>query len=205
MCELHNNHTHQGESGPGLDQRRLRAFQLQRDFERAHGRRRLYQSWAPSPESAHEEWKGEKVKKKNHIFLIISLYIRSQLQNNYISRRSNLPHLHVLHLVGLLVAGLPAFLSSRGLLDIQVVAVDRSAAIKCRRLPQDHGGGVANLQHMKTNRRTSEDKSDSLNNVGTIFGIGYLSGMPCGKYKVPELTTVSTLLPQSLLFLYHCN
>lgn len=61
---------------------------------------------------------------------------------------------------------LPASLSSRGLLDIQIVAIDRSAAIKCRWLPQNHDWGVTNLQHMKTNRRTLEDKFDNLKNVG---------------------------------------
>lgn len=73
MCELHNNHTHQGESGPGLDPTLLRAFQLQQDSEHAHGRRRMYPTSAPSPESAREESKG--MLKNNAVLFISRPYI----------------------------------------------------------------------------------------------------------------------------------
>lgn len=70
----------------------------------------------------------------------------------------HLPHLHVFHLVDLFMNTFPAFLTSRGLLDVQVVAIDRRATIKHRWLPQDHHRGVTDLQYMKTNRNTLKIK-----------------------------------------------
>lgn len=94
------------------------------------------------------------------------------LSNRMTEKRAlHLPHLHVFRLVGLLVNSLQAFLSSRGLLEIQIVAIDRSAAIKCRWLPQDHDGGVTNLEDMKTNRSTLEDKLRKLNDGGIIWDL----------------------------------
>lgn len=55
MCELYNNHTHQGESEPELDLRLRRSFQLQQDFEHARGRRRMYQPSGRLPEWVQKE------------------------------------------------------------------------------------------------------------------------------------------------------
>lgn len=110
----------------------------------------------------------------------MKMYIRSTI---YKICFCFLSHLHVFLLVGLLMDSLPAPLSSRGLLQIQIITIDSRAAIKCRRLPQHHDRGVANLQHVKTNRRTLEEKrvregllhrapeelQDTLNNV-RIYG-----------------------------------
>lgn len=51
---------------------------------------------------------------------------------------------------------LPALISSRGFLDVQIVSVDRSASIECRWIPQDHSRGVTHLLDTETNRNTLE-------------------------------------------------
>ena len=112
----------------------------------------MFQTSAPSPEAAREQSKAEL---KDHI--IVEDTCRMD-QDDPIKQPLHLPHLHVFHLVDLLMSSLPAFSSGRGHLEIQIVAVDRSAAIECRWLPQDHDGGVTDLQRMKTNRSTLENK-----------------------------------------------
>lgn len=64
--------------------------------------------------------------------------------------------LYVLVPVDLLMDSLPALISSRGFLDVQIVSVDRSASIECRWIPQDHSRGVTHLLDTETNRNTLE-------------------------------------------------
>lgn len=67
-------------------------------------------------------------------------------------------YLHVFAFVGLLVNRLPAALPGRRLLQVQVVAVDGTAAIEQGGFPQNNSGGVTNLQNIKTNRSTWEEE-----------------------------------------------
>lgn len=140
---LHKNLTHQGESGPGLDQGLLMPFQLQQDFGPGHEICRMYRVSAPSPESAH--W-GDGVTRTHwftwHYFKVQEGTTGSNGASDLSCRRTiviipffQLPNLHVFGFVGLLVNSSPALLSSRGLLDIHIVAIDRGAAIEYRWLP----------------------------------------------------------------------
>ncbi len=96
-------------------------------------------------------------------------YKITKIQNDQVKHSFYIPHLNVFYFDGLLMNSLPALLSSGGLLDIHIVAIDRSAAIKHRWFPQDHNGGVTNFQHMKTDRSAFKDKWDSLKNAGIVL------------------------------------
>lgn len=141
------------------------AFRLQPGFEHARGSRRTHPASAPSPKPARQESRGWTVKRTPSSWFLTRpnprTSFRGQItafQEDPIKQSICHPYLHVFSLVGLFVSSLPAFLSRRGFLDVQVVAVDRCAAIEGGSLPQDHGGGVPDLQHVKTNRRTLEHK-----------------------------------------------
>lgn len=76
---------------------------------------------------------------------------QQQQQHKVRSGERVLRYLQVLELVDLLMHGLPGAVV--GLLNVQVVAVDRGAPVESRRVPQDHQGRVAHLQHVEAKRR----------------------------------------------------